>query len=104
MSSTATPAAVTRRRARGGPQPSVEITVLAHEAGMHPELVRRLIRLGAVEPAARGAPARLARIARLRNDLGLNYAGAILACELLARIDELEARLRAYESHDDRAR
>jgi hypothetical protein len=30
---------------------------------------------------------------RLRRDLGLNYAGAVLASELLARIDELERRL-----------
>jgi hypothetical protein len=42
----------------------------------------------------RDAAARLARAGRLRRDLGLNYAGAILACELLARIDELEAPLR----------
>jgi MerR HTH family regulatory protein len=70
----------------------VELDALAREAGLHPELVRRLIRLGAVEPSARHAAARLARVARLRRDLGLNYAGAILACELLARIEELEAR------------
>jgi hypothetical protein len=35
----------------------------------------------------------LARVVRLRRDLGLNYAGAILACDLLTRIDELETRL-----------
>ena len=71
----------------------VAIETLAHDAGLHPELVRRLIRLGAVEPDAPDAAARLARTVRLRRDLGLNYAGAILACELLARIDDLEARL-----------
>jgi hypothetical protein len=71
----------------------VAIEVLAHDAGLHPELVRRLIRLGAVELDAPDGAARLARIVRLRQDLGLNYAGAILASELLARIDELEARL-----------
>jgi hypothetical protein len=32
---------------------------------------------------------------RLRRDLGVNYAGAVLASELLARIDDLEQRLRA---------
>jgi hypothetical protein len=69
----------------------VAIEVLAHDAGLHPDLVRRLIRLGAVEPDAPDAAARLARTVRLRRDLGLNYAGAILACELLARIEELEA-------------
>ena len=39
---------------------------------------------------------------RLRRDLGLNYAGALLACDLLARIDDLEARLRLYEQKQDR--
>jgi hypothetical protein len=71
-----------------------EIQVLANDAGLHPDLVRRLIRLGAVEPDDAGAAARLARIMRLRNDLGLNYAGAILVCDLLARIERLEARNR----------
>jgi hypothetical protein len=69
-----------------------EIGDLAHDAGLHPDLVRRLLRMGAVEPEAVDAAARLARIMRLRRDLGLNYAGAILACELLARIERLEAR------------
>lgn len=90
-------------RGAPGKAEAVELEVLAREAGLHPELVRRLIRLGALERAGgtraaprfpRDAAARLARVARLRRDLGLNYAGALLACELLARIDELEARLR----------
>jgi hypothetical protein len=84
--------------------PMVALEVLAREAGMHPELVRRLIALGALEPRGgttlaplfpRDAAARLARVARLRRDLGLNYAGALLACDLLARIQELEDRLAA---------
>jgi hypothetical protein len=66
---------------------------LARRAGLHPALVRRLIRIGAVDPFAWDAAPRLARLVRLRRDLGLNYAGAVLACDLLARIDELEARL-----------
>ncbi len=44
-----------------------------------------------------GGGLRLARAVRLRRDLGLNYAGAMLACDLLDRIDELERRLRRYE-------
>jgi len=80
----------------------VEERVLAREAGLHPELVHRLIRLGALDAAGgtgaaplfpREAATRLARVARLRRDLGLNWAGALLVNELLARIDELEARL-----------
>jgi hypothetical protein len=70
---------------------------LARKTGLHPDLVRRLIRLGAIDPFRWDAAIRLARISRLRRDLGLNYAGAILACDLLARIDELEAQLRFYE-------
>jgi hypothetical protein len=82
----------------------VGIETLAQEAGMHPGLVRRLIALGLIEPrgGTTAAPlfahedaSSLARAVRLRRDLGLNYAGAVLASELLARIDELEQRLRA---------
>jgi hypothetical protein len=81
--------------------------MLAREAGMHPELVLRLVRLGLVEPVggtpqeplfARDAAARLARAARLRRDVGIDYAGAVLASELLARIEQLELRLRRYET------
>ena len=71
------------------------IDVLAREAGLHPDLVRRLDRMGALDGSGpRDDAARLARIVRLRRDLGVNYAGAILACELLVRIDELERRAR----------
>ena len=77
---------------RSGPRP--DAARLASESGLHPELVRHLIALGLV-PSGDGAQLRLAT--RLRRDLGLNYAGAVLACELLARIDALEARLRRYE-------
>jgi chaperone modulatory protein CbpM len=80
----------------------VGLESLAAAAGLHPEVVRRLVRLGLIEACGgtRAAPLfrrqdapLLARAARLRRDLGLNYAGAVLACELLARIDELERRL-----------
>jgi hypothetical protein len=80
---------------------SEEHAVLARDAGLHPALVESLIRLGVLdqaEPLAHAdAAARLAQCVRLRRDLGLNYAGAILACQLLARIDQLEARSRRYE-------
>jgi MerR HTH family regulatory protein len=80
----------------------VGIESLARLSGIHPELARRLIRLGLIEPRGgtgaaplfrRQDAALLAQAMRLRRDLGLNYAGAVLACELLARIDELERRL-----------
>jgi hypothetical protein len=70
-----------------------DAAALARHTGLHPELVQRLIRIGAVDPLAGDAVPRLARLVRLRRDLGLNYAGAVLACDLIARIEELEARL-----------
>ncbi|HEX7300205.1 MAG TPA: chaperone modulator CbpM [Solirubrobacteraceae bacterium] len=77
----------------------IEVRVLAREAGIHPDLVRRFVTLGLLDARVqpRDAAAILARAARLRRDLGLNYAGAVLACELLTRIDELERRLSRYE-------
>jgi hypothetical protein len=87
----------------------LELEALAREAGVHPELVRRLLALGLLDTPSgrlfpRDAAARIARAARLRGDLGLNYAGALLACQLLDRIDQLERRLRSYESADRKPR
>lgn len=88
----------------------LRLDALAREAGIHPDLVRRLVALGLIEPAGgtattplfrrRDAPL-LARAMRLRRDLGLNYPGAVLACELLARIDEYERRLRGTPTHTE---
>jgi hypothetical protein len=76
----------------------------ATRAGMHPELVRRLVALGLLEPT-RDVSGRLwfaapqlqvaARIQRLRAGLSLNYAALGLVMDLLDRIDVLEAALRA---------
>jgi hypothetical protein len=72
-------------------------------------VVSRFIALGLIEPMgasgdrplfARDAAALLASAARLRRDLGLNYAGAVLACELLARIERLEQQLEATGKAD----
>jgi hypothetical protein len=79
---------------------TVELTVIARQAGVRISLVRRYIDFGWIEPRSatddeprydpRGA-ARVAQAERLRRDLGLNYAGAVLVCELLDRISELQA-------------
>jgi chaperone modulatory protein CbpM len=63
---------------------------LARATGLHPELVRALVRSGFV--GLDESPARLARAMRLRRDLGVNLAGALLACDLLERIEELETK------------
>jgi MerR HTH family regulatory protein len=87
---------------------AIDLTVLARRAGVRVTLVRRYLEFGLIEPhpgptgepqressdAPRYQPdsaARVARAERLRRDLGLNYAGAVLVCELLDRIRELEA-------------
>jgi hypothetical protein len=72
-------------------------------AGLHPELVVRLVRLGVLD-ATRGpsgdlffAPdqvARAARVQRLRAGLTVNYAALGLVLDLLDRIEVLEAALR----------
>lgn len=100
--------ALVRRSGTSGP--CVDLEGLAREAGVHPDLARRFVALGLIEPASgtaaapmfsRDAAATLARASRLRRDLGVGYAGAVLACELLARIDVLERRLRRYEPYPD---
>ena len=63
----------------------VELTVIARRAGVRIALVRRYLEFGLFE-------ARVARAERMRRDLGLNYAGAVLVSELLDRIRELESR------------
>jgi chaperone modulatory protein CbpM len=79
----------------------------AARAGMHPDLVRRLVALGLLEPF-RDASGRLwfaapqlraaARIQRLRAGLSVNYAALGLVIDLLDRIEVLEAALRATGS------
>jgi hypothetical protein len=114
MSAVRRPSSGRRRTAAGrmlvGTRPmravqSVELEVVAREAGVHPELARRLVRLGLFDDVSgsggtrfpRDASARLAQAVRLRRDLGLSYAGALLASQLLARIERLEERLSRYE-------
>lgn len=85
-----------------GAEEPVELTVVARQAGVKIVHVRRYLEFGLFEPhpAVRAesprfhpsSAARVARAERLRRDLGLNYAGAALVCELLDRIRELEMR------------
>jgi DNA-binding transcriptional MerR regulator len=99
-----------RRHPAQGPPVTIELEAFAREAGLHPDVVRRFEQLGLIESTGnppryrRDAAAVLARAARLRRDLALNYAGAVLASELLARIDVLEERLSRYEPREKRPR
>ncbi|HEV2087664.1 MAG TPA: chaperone modulator CbpM [Cryptosporangiaceae bacterium] len=87
---------------------ALDLDSFAHAAGLHPELVRRLVALGLLEPErdAGGTywfpPAQLAavaRVQRLRAGLALNYAAVGLVVDLLDRIAELETALRRARRH-----
>jgi hypothetical protein len=89
-------------RRPGATGPLLTLDALARETGLHPQLIRRFIALGLIDPTdgttatplfTRNDAATLARAARLRHDLGISYAGAVLASELLARIEILEQQL-----------
>lgn len=89
-----------RTRSAGPPLGTLE--ALSRATGLHPDVIRRFVQLGLLAPRGGTAAAPLfgeqdalllARAARLRRDLGVNYAGAVLASELLARIEDLERRL-----------
>ncbi|MFF8605682.1 chaperone modulator CbpM [Streptomyces sp. NPDC015346] len=80
----------------------VTIDEFAAATGLHPELVRRYVTLGLLEPDTDRAGdlwfgtahlVRVARIQRLRAGLGLNYAALGVVLDLLDRIEELEAVL-----------
>jgi DNA-binding transcriptional MerR regulator len=82
----------------------MSLDAFAARAGVHPELLRRLVRLGLLDPYVDPAgqlwfpPAQLATLARarrLRAGLSLNYAALGVVLDLLSRIEELEAALRA---------
>ncbi|HEX4220303.1 MAG TPA: chaperone modulator CbpM [Acidimicrobiales bacterium] len=78
----------------------LDIESFARAAHLHPDLVRRFVALGLIEPTAgargdlRFRPSQLrsvARIQRLRAGFALNYASLSLVIDLLDRIAELEA-------------
>jgi DNA-binding transcriptional MerR regulator len=84
------------------------LSEVAYRAGLHPELIDRFIRLGLIEFSGStidGEPLfdpevipLIRRILRLRNELGVNYAGIGVVLELMSRLEDLEARLRELES------
>ena len=93
--------AIVRHQARPDGLPVLQF---AAACGLHPVMVARLVALGLLDAytGATGATvlpvaqiARAARITRLRTGLGLNYTALGLVLDLLERVDDLEAALRA---------
>jgi DNA-binding transcriptional MerR regulator len=85
----------------------LDLATFSRVAGVHPELVRRFIALGLLDPErdATGGPwfgrdqlRALARIRRLHAGLGLNYSAVGLVVDLLDRVAELERELRSTSS------
>jgi chaperone modulatory protein CbpM len=81
----------------------LDLDHFAAAAGVHPELIRKLVALGVIDAArgpagdlwfSRGQLAAVARVQRMRAGLTLNYAAIGLVTDLLDRIAVLEAALR----------
>jgi DNA-binding transcriptional MerR regulator len=84
------------------------LSEVAYECGLHPELIERLVDLGLIDTVEGHAEGevlfhwdvvpQLRRIVRLRNHLGVNYAGIGVILELMARIESLETHIHELES------
>jgi len=84
------------------------IADVAEIVGARPTLISRLVRLGVLEtisdeseePMLRSRSVlRLRRMARLRRDLGVNFAGAAVIVDLVDRIEELNRDLAEMHSY-----
>jgi len=86
----------------------LSLEAFARATGTHPDLIRRLVALGLLDADRDAAgelwfpPGQVAvmgRVQRLRAGLALNYAALGLVIDLLDRIADLEAALRAARGH-----
>jgi len=85
----------------------LSLTTFSQAGGVHPELIRRLVALGILDPERDAAGnlwferdqlLLLARVRRLRAGLGVNYAALGLVIDLLDRVAALERDLRVTTS------
>jgi chaperone modulatory protein CbpM len=88
-------------------QTEFTLAELCRSCDVQAEFVEALVEEGILEPSSKRRrhwcfPASSLRRTRvtlhLQHDLGINFAGAALALDLLERIEELEARLRAVSA------
>lgn len=79
----------------------ITLDELGRLVGKHPAVLRRYILYGLIDPAVESPEplfedtivARVQKIERLKNDLGLNLMGCGLVMDLLEQISDLEAQL-----------
>jgi len=85
----------------------VTLSEVAYHCGLHPELIERLVRLGLIDSEERTCAGEalfnaeviplVRTILRLRNQLGVNYAGIGVVLELMAQIESLQNQVRELE-------
>jgi len=87
---------------------SVRVTEIADLCNTHPHIIDRFVCLGLVDPAGRDENNEewifqreviplVRKIIRLRNELGINYAGIGVVLDLLSRIEQLEAQIQVMQ-------
>lgn len=90
-------------RTQGPATARLSLATFCRDGGVHPEMVRRLVALGILEPERDASGdlwfghdqlLALARARRLRAGLGVNYAALGLVIDLLDRVAALERELR----------
>jgi DNA-binding transcriptional MerR regulator len=88
----------------------IGVREMALLCGAHPDLIDRFVNLGLVDPVGRDEDSNelrfdeetistVRKILRLRNQLGINYAGIGVVLDLLSRIERLESWVRELENH-----
>lgn len=96
------------RRCVAGGTASVGVTEIADLCNTHAYIINRFVCLGLVDPTGRDENSEewifqreviplVRKIIRLRNELGINYAGIGVVLDLLSRIEELEAQIRVMQ-------
>ncbi|MGV8075486.1 MAG: chaperone modulator CbpM [Syntrophobacteraceae bacterium] len=99
---------IVKVRQTTGSSPYLTISEVAYRCGVHPDLVDRFLRLGLIDSVELDRDGRVLfdyevvplvrKILRIRNQLGVNYAGIGVIFELIARIDALEAYIKDLEN------
>ena len=89
-------------------QTTFTLVELCRACAVEAEVIEAMVEQGILEPSGRRGPhwcfaassLRRTRVTlHLQQDLGVNLAGAALALDLLERIEELNARVRAMGGH-----